>query len=73
MGWGRVFWTRVHCCFGGSPVGLSGRERSPMFTGCMVWQGEWSFLEAALEGYPHSPSCSAAVGSSPKGVLYFFW
>ena len=26
-----------------------------MFTDCMVWQGKWSFLEAALEGYPQLP------------------
>lgn len=26
-----------------------------MFTGCLVGQGEWSFLEAALEVYPQLP------------------
>lgn len=31
-------------------------------------------LEAALEGYPRLPPLvQAAVGSSPKGVLYFLW
>lgn len=50
------------------------RTRSLMLTGYVVLKREWSFLEAALEGYPQLPPLvPAAVGSSPKGVLYFFW
>lgn len=37
----------------------------------MVWQGEWSFLEAALEGYPSSPSCSSSCWKqSEEGIIF---
>lgn len=34
-----------------------------MFTGYMVWQGEWSFFEAALEGYPQLPLFQQLLGA----------
>lgn len=72
-GWRQVFWTRGCCCFWGLSFKKVGKDKSyvhwmhGLAGGMVILRGSFGRLPPA----PHL--APAAVGSSPKGVLCFFW